>query len=718
MPSRRTPRGADALRRLAAVGYALACAPSLLFAQVRSKSGESPPVERVEVRPAEARVPGGSPVRFEAVAYDAQGRVLRDLPVSWFADSYQQVSIDSTGTAVGREVGTVRIGAAVGGRVGTGLLSVTELPIATLELEVPGRRDHLFAGQSTRLDTYATTSLGARALVGTGVLTGVRLAYHSSDPGVASVTGFGRITAHRPGAATIEVSDPRGPARGRLAIRVVANPVKSLAFDWAAGGASAAAPAPGTGDDNHVRTGDIVRLPLVARDAAGKPVSDAPFEVGVTSPGAAAWIENDGARFVADQPGIYTVLAAVGGVTAQTDIRVGPREPDVELVLVGRAVVRHTTSTDFAMFTGLDGRDYLIQGTIPGSNKQGVPTDIGDRYYIWDITDPTQPVLSDSVVVDARRTSDPRVEPGARWAVLTHEGDPARKNGITFVDLSVPAHPRVIGRFTDRLEGGVHNLWIVGHYVFCVSNGPNSMVVLDASDPANPRIASEFGLERGWRRVFHDVWVADGLAYLSYWLDGLVILDVGNGIAGGSVERPVMVSQLVYDMEPLYGRGLIAGTHTAWREGDYVFLGDEVFPWNNPPDSPLPVNPRGRIHVVDVADIRHPEIVAFYEVPEAGSHCVWVEDGRLYVANYQAGLRVVDVTGELRGNLYAQGRELARYETAGGLGDAAVPFKADAWGIQIFKDKVFVADSHSGTWILELREKRKEKPAPLTDPAE
>ena len=178
-----------------------------------------------------------------------------------------------------------------------------------------------------------------------------------------------------------------------------------------------------------------------------------------------------------------------------------------------------------------------------------------------------------------------------------------------------------------------------------------------------------------------------------------------------------MVSQLVYDMEPLYGPGLIAGTHTAWRDRDYVFLGDEVFPWNNPPDSPLPVNPQGRIHVVDVSDIRQPRIVAYYEVPEAGSHCVWVKDGRLYIANYQAGLRVVDVTGELRGNLYAQGREVARYETAGGLGDAAVPFKADAWGIQIFKDRVFVADSHSGTWILDLKEKVPSTAGPLTAPS-
>jgi hypothetical protein len=385
-------------------------------------------------------------------------------------------------------------------------------------------------------------------------------------------------------------------------------------------------------------------------------------------------------------------------------------------VQVGRAPVTHTLSTDFAPFQGVDGRDYLIQGTIPGSPLHGVPTEIGDRYYVWDITDPAAPVLTDSVLVNARRASDPRVSPDGRWAVLTHEGDPERKNGVTFVDLSTPAHPSVLGRFTERLEGGVHNTWIEGHHVFAVSNGPNTMVILDASDPASPRIAGEFGLEEGWRRVLHDIWVEDGLAYLSYWLDGLIIVDVGNGMAGGTIERPVQVSQLIYEMEPLYGPGQIAGTHTAWREGDYVFVGDEVFPWQFH-EQPLPPSPRGRIHVVDVSDIRRPEIVAFFEVPEAGSHCVWVEDGKLYVANYQAGLRVVDVTGELRGDLYRQGRELARFDTSAPLGEGAIPFKADAWGIQLYKGKIFVADSHSGTWILELRDKRPAEPEPLSAPS-
>ena len=37
----------------------------------------------------------------------------------------------------------------------------------------------------------------------------------------------------------------------------------------------------------------------------------------------------------------------------------------------------------------------------------------------------------------------------------------------------------------------------------------------------------------------HDVWVEDGIAYSSNWRDGVYLVDVGNGIAGGTPENPV-----------------------------------------------------------------------------------------------------------------------------------------------------------------------------------
>jgi hypothetical protein len=101
-----------------------------------------------------------------------------------------------------------------------------------------------------------------------------------------------------------------------------------------------------------------------------------------------------------------------------------------------------------------------------------------------------------------------------------------------------------------------------------------------------------------------------------------------------------------------------------------------------------------------VSDIRNPREVAFYRVPEAGSHNMWAEDDKLYIGYYQAGLRVVDISGELRGDLYRQGREIAWFMTEDAQG--STPNVTDTWGAQPYKGVVFAADFESGLWILRL----------------
>jgi len=61
------------------------------------------------------------------------------------------------------------------------------------------------------------------------------------------------------------------------------------------------------------------------------------------------------------------------------------------------------------------------------------------------------------------------------------------------------------------------------------------------------------------------------------------------------------------------------------------------------------------------------------------------------------------VSGELRGDLYRQGREIAWYDTAAPEGKAHTPGRAMAWSPQPWKGRVFVSDLNSGMWILELR---------------
>jgi len=63
---------------------------------------------------------------------------------------------------------------------------------------------------------------------------------------------------------------------------------------------------------------------------------------------------------------------------------------------------------------------------------------------------------------------------------------------------------------------------------------------------------------------------------------------------------------------------------------------------------------------------------------------------------------VVDISGELRGDLYAQGREIAWLKTTDE--QTMVPDWPMTWGAQIFKVHIYTSDLNSGLWIARLQE--------------
>ena len=113
----------------------------------------------------------------------------------------------------------------------------------------------------------------------------------------------------------------------------------------------------------------------------------------------------------------------------------------------------------------------------------------------------------------------------------------------------------------------------------------------------------------------------------------------------------------------------------------------------------------GYIHIVDVTDPSKPKDVARYEQREFGSHDVWVEDDILYQAYYDGGLRVIDVSGDLMGDLANQGREIAVFKTYDPQGYTAnAPMVLNA---QPYKGHIFLTDFNSGLWSVKLQPKVK-----------
>jgi hypothetical protein len=462
-------------------------------------------------------------------------------------------------------------------------------------------------------------------------------------------------------------------------VQVVENPVATLAIEPASAGA---------------RTGDVVRFSPSARDAAGGTVTN-PFVHWAVS-GSGATIGSDGG-FVADRPGTYSVTATSGERVASSSVVVRPRNVERKLEVVGRVPMKEYQAAE----------QWIV-------GKAAYLSTIADRVLVFDISDPAHPVQTDSLVVDARGVNDVSTTTDHRIGVLTREGASSRKNGIVFFDASDPLHPKVVSEFTETVTGGVHSAFIDGHYVYLTDNATGSLRVIDFADVLHPKQVARWQVEGPvYRKVdvpgagafsagryLHDVQVKDGLIYLAYWRDGLVILDVGNGIKGGSPENPQLVSQLRFNHGELYGPGWIAGTHTVFRYKDYLFVGDEVFPGETDIQNRARIAPRGILHVVDVSDIEHPRVVAWYAVPEAGAHNVWVEDDVLAMGYYGGGARVLDVSGELRGDLFAQGREIARLWT-GDVDGYRVNLPL-AWGAQPHDGLLYFNDINSGLWITRL----------------
>jgi hypothetical protein len=634
------------------------------------------PALTVKIEPAEIAVEVGDTVRLRATAQDSAGRPVNDVNVRWFQSGGRfEGKVDSTGLVTGGSVGTLTVSALVsprsGGSPATGFGRVTVLPQPASTIRFDREVAKLYAGQS--LEAGATPYAANNDRRSDQVL------WTSDAPAVLTVSPTGRLTAIRPGRARITAR--AGRASRSFTVTVAPNPVVALQIE------------PQT---TSVRTGDVVTLTFQARAGGGRPVDDIVPEWGI-SPGNGR-IEPDG-RFVADEPGTYRVSASFAGKTTEATVEVRPRDVRRPTTLVGRVPIKF----------------HAAEFWLHPDGRHGYLSTIADRVYAIDVSNPSTPVITDSVVVDARTINDVMTTEDGKYGVLTREGASTRKNGIVILSFEDPAHPKPIAEFTETVTGGVHSTFVYRGYVYLTDDATGSLRVIDIRDPYKPRQVARWQTKADEAGNFlHDIDVKDGLAYLSYWNEGLVILDVGKGIKRGSPENPQLVSQYKYDLNSLYreveavgGPGFIRGTHTAWGSGKYVFVGDEVFSAKPRPTEGGGViglgRAYGRLHVIDVSNLAQPREVAHYEPKDGGSHNVWVAGDTLYMGDYQGGLRVLDISGELQGDLLRQDREIAHVVTGDSSG--AVPNAPNAWGAIYRNGLIYVPDINSGLWIVKVEPK-------------
>ena len=638
--------------------------------------------QRLVVTPSTRTIVAGDTIRFSAQLLDEAGKPVPNSRVVFRnAGGYFEGAVDSTGKLSAGSVGTMpitAIGIVPGEKPVVTRFEVAMVPGPAARVAVAPRPARLAVGQRVHLAATVYSKADDRR--------NDRVQWSSDRPSVVRVSSDGLLQAVAPGRASISAG--AGSAAERWTVDVVPA-VASVEVR------------PAT---VQTRTGDVVHLRAIPHDAQGREIA------GLTpswlfTPGNGL-VDEDGA-FVAYRPGSYQVTASFGNRTGDAVVSAVDRDIKRPLSVVGK-LVRSAFHTSEVWIHPNGNVAYL--GTIMG----------GDRVYAVDISNPANPTIVDSIIVNARSINDIMTTPDGNTLVITREGAADRKNGIVIADTHDPLHPKALSEFTEGVTAGVHSAFIhsqpkYGTHIYLTNDGTGAVHVIDINDPAHPKQVATWKTPRADAgRMLHDIDVQDGLLYGSWWNDGLVILDVGNGIKNGTPSNPQFVTQYKYDLDALYkdveaegGKGFIRGTHTAWRHKDYIIIADEVF-GNTSAEQLFAgriARAHGRLQILDARDLEHLKPLAWYEPEFGGVHNVWVAGDTLYVGAYNAGFKAFDISGEVRGDLKEQGRLIGEVMLADPKGN--IPNTPMTWGVVVNKKDglAYVNDFNSGLWTVKIEPK-------------
>ena len=565
-----------------------------------------------------------------------------------------------------------------------------------------------FKQSPKKLYTNTITDLSAKAVDKAGLdrTSTISIDYKSSDDRIASFDELNNLTTHKSGNVTISAT-----AEGvttKLKIKVSKNPARAVDLT--------------TNGVDEIRTGDVLALDAKATSSSGKRLDDVPVyfsyagksEYGEFGLPASAQVTSDG-RFVAETAGMYTVSASAGGYSAQKTIKVVPRDVGKKIKLVGHGLISNVLTSDLWIWPGIgkhEGKDFAVTGTW-GSNGEA---------YFWDVTDPANMKIIDTVTVDARTVNDVKISEDGRVGVITREGASDRKNGFVILDVSDPYNVTISAAYNDDMTGGVHNAFIYENHVYAVNNG-RKYDIINIDDPKKPFRVGVYELDTPGHSI-HDVWIEDGIAYSSNWADGVHAVDIGGlkfdeknrsekqfnpllAKAGqGSPSNPIHLADL---KDPNGHNHAAFPFKSQSTDKFYIVGGDEWFPWRYP-GKPRPYQPRGGFHFLDFTDIENPKEEAVYTITEAGSHNHWIQGDTLIAAYYNGGLRIVDISGDLLGDLYRQGREIAFYMSSHPKGH--IPNSTNVWGAIPYKGYIFFTDMYSGLYCVRLVSKEVAQSSP------
>ncbi len=398
------------------------------------KADDKSNIATVEVTPGTATAAIGGKVQFKAVAKDKSGNILPDAVKYWYAAPFDAAGAEQTGEISFFQPGEITVGALIGSKIGYAHVVVTKPHIARIDVAKPTAP--LFAGGSHLLVATPRNPSGDPRI-------DIPLTWASANSAVATVDSTGLVHAVKPGKTSIRATGDG--VTGETSIEVVRPKFAKLVI-------TPGAPSAKTGDVLH----------FSAKGGKGETIAG---EIMWAVEGSGAQVFPDGA-FVAERPGMYTVVAVAGDREASASVLATPRNVGREVEFVSRSMPQ---DEQFAEEWIWDHYAYL--------------SGISDKVFVYDIADPAHPVSADPLKVDARIINDVSVTTDGKIGVITREGASSRKNGIVFLDTSDPMHPKVLSEYTlSTVTGGVHSAYVYGHYVFLTDDATGSLRVIDFAD--------------------------------------------------------------------------------------------------------------------------------------------------------------------------------------------------------------------------------------------
>jgi hypothetical protein len=339
---------------------------------------------------------------------------------------------------------------------------------------------------------------------------------------------------------------------------------------------------------------------------------------------------------------------------------------------------------------------------------------------------------------------------------------PPGLTGLDLWDVTDPAHPSHLGFYDVGPSGGVHELsltkrTIAGQErVFALAAVPFAEVfstaftstprgdfqLIDVTDPHNPTLADDWGAGKDGDLPFGATFFGDfGLpppfdctppsgqeptcrggfaaafahsatpsadgetAYVAYWDDGAIVLDISNPndiTMVGRTPYPADSEGDTHSAVPNETSSLLVTTDEDFSPTDRKAVGEPKSPGDT----------WGFARIWSLADPAHPTHLSDFATPHSltnktdgfyAVHNPEVRGTSLYLSWYSDGLRIVDISNPAAPQEVAFFREQPTLDPTGffspnfGAGGHPIPFD---WGVHVVGDRIYLSDINFGLYIV------------------